>query len=355
MFVEVTSKQNAELNYGIGTAIIESGKSYIVHDSWVNQIPGTVGLLGPRFKKYNISIDANDKRILMIRTIGGGDVLFLSGIAKYIKHIYPSVQIDFAIVDKQHSLVETIPVFDNVISMPIKSELFDTYDYYIEVSGLIEGDANVDRNVYDVYLEHVGAEFDTIGPEFKRPALIKKTISKNTQRIGIHPFANDPIRAVNPQLANGLALKLMELGYEVIIFSSYEEKQAYTPLFGPFLKWSCDLCPNFDDLASLICSCQHTITTDSLISHLSQACGTHNITIYGPFSGKSRSLYYENMTTIDTQPECRCSLHHVGRCPKGFTHSPCINVDPDIIINIITNDIATLDYPEISVPTVTYY
>lgn len=348
MFVEITPKQDSELNYVVGTAYVKAGQPYIMHESWVSQIPGGVSMLESRFRKYNINEDVNGKSILMMRTIGGGDILFMSALAAYIKNKYPECTIDFALVDKQHSLISILKDINKAVSIPLESNIFDSYNYHIEVSGLIEGKDNLDRNAYDVYFEHIGVNPDDVDDEFKRPHIKDINAPKNNILIGFHPFAHDPIRTLDPQLANELALELDRNGYTVIILSDEEEKKVYHTMFDPKFKWSIDTHKDFRSLTQLISSCQYTVSTDSLISHLSQAVGTSNISIYGPFASETRSKYYKNMTVVDTYPDCRCSLHHVGQCPKGFTFSPCLNIDPSIITSIIkentdTTPIATLN------------
>ena len=41
---------------------------------------------------------------------------------------------------------------------------------------------------------------------------------------------------------------------------------------------------------------------------------------------------------MDSNPECRCMKHQLGRCPKGVQSPPCLAFDSDTILNIIEFD-----------------
>ena len=94
MFVEFIPNHNGILNYTYGESKIEAGKHYIMHDSWIGKIPGSLILLDNAFRQYNIELDANNKKILIMRTMGAGDMLMISGIIQCIKQNYPNAQID---------------------------------------------------------------------------------------------------------------------------------------------------------------------------------------------------------------------------------------------------------------------
>lgn len=341
MYVEFYPKRTITTEHTFGKMTLKEDESYIFHDSWVGSIPGNVSLLDNRFRQYNINMDCNDKSILFLRTAGGGDMLFLSAIINYIKVKYPKVTIDFCCIEEQSEIAKLILGVDNVLPMPLNSKDFHKYDFHFEISGLIEhNDINSNTNVYDVLFQHLGIEdCSTIEKKYKKPYI--KTIERydiKEKTIGIHPFANDNIRQLDIGLINLVIDKLIMLGYFIIIFSSKEEKEIYSPFFHKNVIWTAG--KSFSDITNMLSSLELVICSDSLFLHLCQAIGVHTLSIHGPFSSESRVKYYTNLTYIDTFPDCRCSLHGVGKCPKGFNNSPCLNIDPDMIVNIALNKTA---------------
>ncbi len=362
-FVEFTPKGSHPINFSFGQANVKDGVPYIMHESWLGSVPGNVTLLENNFRDYTIDKDANGKSILIIRTLGGGDMLFLSSVVKVIKNKYPDASVSFACVDVQKEIPEMIDGVDKVYPMPLPAEEFHKFDYHFEVSGLVEGcEENKVRNIYDIFLEKLGVEVDENGiaavdNNFKRPFIkedVYKDVPKDEKIIGIHPFANDPIRQLDPNIANLIAVKLIEKGYTVVIFCSKQEGINYSPFFDPRIKFAKG--DNYTQAVLGAAACGHVIGCDSLMVHIAQAVGTNTIAIYGPFDSKTRVGYYKNINIVDTNPNCRCSAHNIGQCPKGFRISPCLNIDPEFIVKLVTEDvIPEIEYKgDINVETTIY-
>jgi ADP-heptose:LPS heptosyltransferase len=160
----------------------------------------------------------------------------------------------------------------------------------------------------------------------------------------MHPFAVDPMRQLNLYTVSQIAEELLRLGYNVILFSDEFERTQYSHLFDSKVKWAIDNPINdICSTAKLLASCKIVLSSDSLITHLSQAVGTKCICIYGPFSSESRVGGYKNITIIDNNPDCRCSRHQLGQCPKGFKISPCLSIDPKTIIELIIDGETNLE------------
>lgn len=348
-FVYLTPNESCVANYGYGETKLEKDKTYIIHDSWVGKIPGTLSFIENDFKPYNISIDANNKSILFIRTIGGGDILVLSGLVKYIKDLYPSCKICFTCIKEQNELAQMIDGIDSVYPMPMNANEFKNFDYHVSVSGLIEGNrSNTNRNIYDVYLESIGVPLNDekvalIDDKYKRPNLkdLFSGINPNEKLIGFHPFAHDPIRQMDPLLANSIAKTLIDHGYTVLMFSSQRERDALIHIFDSRIRWMNNF--SYSSTAMLLRSCRIVISVDSLITHLAQGLGVHTFAVYGPFDPMSRIKYYKNITILDNNPVCRCSLHNVGECPKGFKNSPCMNLTAMDIIRYLNGSQISFD------------
>lgn len=343
-FVEFTPKGSHAINFSFGQSYVEDNVPYIMHESWLGTVPGNISLLNDSFRNYTIDQDADNKNILIIRTLGAGDMLILSSVVQVIKNKYPNAKISFACVPVQKEIPQIIEHVDEIYDIPLKSEIFHKFDFHFEVSGLIEGkDENKNRNIYDVYLEKLGVPVidgvADIDNNFKRPFIRKdiyENVSKSEKTIGIHPFANDPIRQLDPNVVNIISSQLINMGYEVILFCSAQEKQHYKPFFNPKITFSKG--ESYTASVTEVAKCDTLIGCDSLMTHLAQAVGTKTIAIYGPFSSYSRAHYYKNIKIVDTNPDCRCFKHNLGQCPKHFRISPCLNIDPEFIIDIVINN-----------------
>lgn len=345
---------NYECDYKLGIKPLVKDVEYVINKNWaaelgLNPIPIEV-------PDIDISTDFSNKRLLIIRAMGAGDILFLSPIIQLIKEKYPSVQIGFTSISEQLGVAEMIPNLDETYSYPIEKEHFDSFDYYFQVAHVIEGNIeNKNKNIYQAYFETISS--DNINPGLFRP-IIKSSLYENFETkkglIGIHPFANDPLRSLNAGIVNTLYLKLKEAGFTPILIGTKAEREKIKPFWK--YKWSCDDYPEVLDLIKLVAECEFTICTDSFITHLSQAIGTETICIYGPFASESRVGSYKNIHIIDSNPECRCSMHQLGRCRRGLPEPVCLRFDIQTVIDIVQKNKTILDeMPFISTPEIIHY
>jgi len=339
-------------DYGQGSRLLEPEHEYIINSNWAKEL----GLNSTPIvvDNYKLDIDLSNKRLLFIRAIGGGDLLFLSPMIQVIKDKYPSCKIGFTCIKEQHGILELIPGIDEIIQYPITRTEFDNFDHYFQVAQTIEGNReNQHRNVYEVYAETLGLL--NPGPEQFRPT-IKDCFSSSTKDdtlIGIHPFANDPIRKLNPSIIKGLCNSLHKSGYTPIIIGTEAEKKNHLLL--NMFDWSCDRYRDYVDLCKLIYKCKSVIVTDSMIMHLAQAIGTPTVSIHGPFSAECRVKYYQNISVIDSNPECRCFMHQYGKCRRGFPEPICLRFNIDTVVNLAIGSVDNVLTPTIYAPEIEQY
>lgn len=345
---------NYECDYKLGVKTLNKDVEYVINKNWATEL----GLHPTPIEVPDIDIttDLNNKRLLIIRSMGAGDILFLSPVIQMIKQKYPTVQIGFTSIGEQLGVAEMIPNVDETYSYPIEKEQFDTFDYYFQVAYVVEGNIeNQTKNIYQAYLEKASSY--PLNPEQFRPVIKSELYEKfETKKglIGIHPFANDPLRSLNVGIINSLYRKLEELGFKPILIGTKSERQKIKPFWN--FNWSCDEYPEVSDLIKLVTECEMTICTDSFITHLSQAVGTETICIYGPFDSSTRVGSYKNIHIIDSNPECRCNMHQLGRCRRGLPEPVCLRFDIQTVIDIVEGRETILDQmPFISPPEIRNY
>lgn len=337
-YVSFIPNMDFTTSHSFGQISLKGNTEYVLHNSWAG-LPGThIPLDDNNFRLYNIKIDATNKSILFIRTMGGGDIMFLSALIKLIKDKYPSCKIGFACIQEQLELANLTFGVDQIHSLPILKSDFDSYDFHFDVAGILEG-SNSSTNVYDLFLKRLGFDSDENGvvdcnEDYKRPHLKEIDYSPNSGFIGLHLFAHDPIRMMNPQVIPIIYQGILQSGYHPLLFGSEKERELYSQAF-PKMNWV--ISPTFGDLITELSQCEYLIGVDSLLVHLAQAIGIPTIALYGPFPSESRIKYYKNIQIIDTYPTCRCQAHGVGHCPKGFKFSPCLNIDIELITGLLKN------------------
>lgn len=338
-------------DYKYGSKKLYQNTQYVINTTWASELK--LPCTPIEIKNYTLPIDLSGKKLLILRSIGGGDLLFISPILNLIKNIYPTCEIGFACIKEQHEILQLLPNINSIHSYPLEKDTYDRYDYVFQIS-----DINVaqDKNVYELILEKlVGDENQdthTFGISAYQPILnVQFDTYRHSKRIGIHPFANDPIRCLNTSLVYELYIKLISHGFEPIIIGTEREKEKCHRLNK--FKWSCDTHKTYSALCNFIHGCNMIIATDSLCVHLAQALSVKTICIYGPFSPNSRVKFYRNITIVDSNPQCRCFMHQLGRCPRGFQEPPCLKFDVDSIVNLVSN--TNVESCIIQTPDIDYY
>ena len=84
--------------------------------------------------------DLTGKSLLISRFGGGGDLLFISAVARQLKKKYPNSTIDLACDPNWLPLFRQNTDYTNLYNYPYSPELVYAHDYYLTFEGIIEGD-----------------------------------------------------------------------------------------------------------------------------------------------------------------------------------------------------------------------
>lgn len=328
-----------------------ANKQYCIPVSWLGDsfTPNAVKLIEENveniWKPYDISINLNHKKLLIQRISGFGDFVFLSPLIKYIKQQYPEAYIGVACMDDYFGIFDFIEGVDKLHAVPIDTDLLASYDYHFTVMGLMEGGQETDDNVYTLWFNALGVK--DIDMEWKRPALketepyINTRISDDIKFVGIQPFAHSLIRDLHIKMVLDLIPELRTRNYMPLIFAIPGDKRInnFSNVNPNDARFSFEYIYNPKDIQSVIKlakRCSWFITCDSMFAHVAPGLGVKTISIYGPFSAGSRVGYYKNSWAIDTGPNCRCRAHVDTPCVEtGIYPSPCMNISPKMILNIL--------------------
>lgn len=349
-----------------GKVIMNKGEKYIIPLGWVGDRFGRdfITVIEHDINKYwrpwDINIKLDGKKLLVTRSSGLGDMVFLSPILKYIKVCNPDAHITLACATGYEQMVDVIPYIDDYIGVPVSLTELEKYDYHLSFMHIIESPTGVetDENVYDLFFKTIGVERgpclvqgnkgrqgewpDSFFADYGQPVLksIPRLSLPEGKYIGIQPFSGSRIRDLPRGLVLSLIKEFNRRGYHVIIVCDPKEHRLIELLnltkemaVSTSFKYSDK--QDIYNACRVITNCDWLITSDSSFAHIGPGLGVRTISIYGPFSANSRTKYYKKSWSIDTRPECRCRLHTPHDCPYGVYPSPCMDISPDYIYNII--------------------
>lgn len=315
------------------------GNEYIISDGYLSQIVDMVGQnaiegIYPfheiQEKKYN-GQDLTNKKILIWRTGGMGDLCFITPNLKHIKNTYKNSKIIFGCGHRFSYGMINQPHIDELIQLPIDKKYMDEADYYLMFEGIIENNPEAhQKNAYDLFSERFGF---TLKEEDKLPVLgiceknlhsAKTLFADNNSKtdsmkvVGLGLKASHIIRSIVPKTLHEIMAILIQNNTRVALIGSKDEAEIANmlPLSGhpmviPCYKYSED----YRDAIAQISLVDGLIGPDSSPIHIAAAFKKPIVGLFGAFPSSLRMRYYKNATGLDARLPCGpCFMHGIGTC-----------------------------------------
>jgi ADP-heptose:LPS heptosyltransferase len=279
--------------------------------------------------------------ILVFRTGGIGDLLFIQPNLRYLKEKYPNCIIRFACGPQYQAMVKTWDCIDELLDLPFTMAKLTSSTYHILFEGVIERckAAHLD-NAYNLFSRWIGLDLPDellIPKQDPQPELLDFCSKKLAEwGVGDQDFVLMQLRASSPIRTprHGFWLKIInelnKRGHKVLLTDNPRQKDQIDTFI--------DMCENKDMVFNF---CQHsetiahsialaklaklTLATDSAMNHIAESVGSRAFGIYGPFPGDIRMKTYKNSTYVDAVRHCGpCFIHGHEPCPHSKEgYSPC--------------------------------
>jgi len=315
------------------------------------------------YRPYN-GQSLDNKTLVVWRSGGIGDLLFIQPGLRHLKNKYPTCKIVFATSIMYMDMVKKWGFIDKVETFPMDLDIFKNTDYHLTFEGVIERCNEAKKlNAYKLFSKWMG--ITDITDDELIPVLdvqdkdIAKTVSEFLERrninkkeyIVIQLRASSPIRTPSSRVWKEILGRLVFDNYKLVftdipdrqlevskvidfIFTSNQKKRIYN--FAPVSK-------NINYSILLAKYAKLVIAPDSSMIHIAAGVGTPVFGIYGPFAAELRMETYKNTDWI--QPErsiicpyggSQCFLHGHRPCPVAkslgtnlytdFGPSPCFEL-----------------------------
>lgn len=309
----------------------------------------------------------SNKKLLIIRQGGIGDILFITPVLRELKWKYPSLKITIMTARSYKTIFRNYPFVDTVLTYSWLNvfNLF-RHDYIVFLDKSLEKDNDAERiNIYDLFSKkYFGL---TLEDDNKRPVIfVKEDSAKHVlsrypflnafgqRNIGIQIKSQSPVRTPSPSFFEELIVRLAGKIIDANIFllidrNNYQyaeniKKRVQTENgnvqiynFGTHSR-------NVQDLIAIVGYMDIVIAPDSSVIHIAAGLDIPAVGIYGPFPSNLRAKYYSKTIAIDALYECApCFTHGHKPCKKAkdVPFSPCfehISLD-----DVVANSILLLD------------
>ena len=312
--------------------------------------------LKPASIKFNnlyrpyIGQDLTNKTLLVFRTGGIGDLLFIQPNLIYLKQKYPNCTIKFACGPQYQSMVETWECVDKVLDLPFLLGELISSDYHAMFEGVIERCKLAQTiNSYNLFSKWLGLDLpdDMLVPsQIPKQNQVNFCMEKlNDWKLEDNNFilvqlrASSPIRTPGADIWGELFNKLIDKGFNIVITDTPRQSQNVDKFIDTFIL-NKDKIFNFsthsltlDYSIALTSLSKCVIATDSALSHIAASVDVPCYGLFGPFPGEIRLKTYPRTSWVNAVKECSpCYIHGPKPCPKAGRDgcSPCYeNIDLD--------------------------
>jgi ADP-heptose:LPS heptosyltransferase len=283
----------------------------------------------------------NGETILVFRTGGIGDLLFIQPNLLYLKEKYPTCKVKFACGPQYQPMVETWDCIDEMLDLPFALSHLINSDYHILFEGVIERCIQAHfENAYNVFSKWLGLDLPDellVPKQDAKPELVdfcKEKLSewglKGNDFILMQLRASSPIRTPRHDFWLKIINELNNRGYKVVLTDNPRQGDQVDSFINMCDKKDMvfNFCKHSASIAHSIALtklCISTFATDSAMGHIAASLDVPCFGIYGPFPGHIRLKTYKKAAWVDATRHCGpCFIH--GHTPCNYNvdgYSPC--------------------------------
>ena len=279
--------------------------------------------------------------ILVFRTGGIGDLLFIQPNLRYLKEKYPNCIIRFACGPQYQPMVETWDCVDEMLDLPFTLSMLLKSTYHILFEGVIERciQAHFD-NAYNLFSQWIGLDLPDellIPKQEPVPELTEECLQqlnkwglKEKDFILMQLRASSPIRTPRHEFWLKIINELTKRGYNVLLTDNPRQSDQVNDFIQlcENKKMVFNFCKHSKTIAHSIALTKlatATLATDSAMNHIAASLDIPAFGIYGPFPGHIRMKTYPKSSWVDATKDCGpCFLHGHVPCKHAVDgYSPC--------------------------------
>ena len=306
--------------------------------------------------------NAEDKTILVFRTGGIGDLLFIQPNLRYLKEKYENCTIKFACGPQYQPMVENWDCVDKVLDLPfLVSDLIKS-DYHMLFEGVIERCKQAEKdNAYNLFSRWLGLDLPDemlIPKQTPKEDLVNDCVHILGDEFGLKSEdgfivmqlrASSPVRTPKHAFWIKIINELNKRNFNVVLTDNPRQAdnidKFVNMLDDPTKTFNfCKYSKSIDYSIALTSLSDGAIATDSAISHIAASMDIPCFGIFGPFPGDIRLKTYPKAKWVNAKRHCApCFIHSQKPCPQASSdgYSPCYDelIDTDEKLNKLVDDI----------------
>ena len=286
--------------------------------------------------------NVDNKSVLIFRTGGIGDLLFIQPNLRYLKEKYDDCYVRFACGPQYQPMVNNWDCVDEVLDLPFTANILVKSDYHVLFEGVIERCKESHTiNAYNLFSRWLGLDLPDemlVPQQDPKPELVQECVKilldweiSGSDFVIMQLRASSPIRTPRHEFWIKLIDGLNDCGINVVLTDNPRQTENIdkfiTMLKNPDRTFNfCEHSKSIDYTIALTSLATGTVATDTALSHIAASLDKPCFGIFGPFPGHIRLKTYSKSTWIDAERHCApCFLHGHKPCPQARSdgYSPC--------------------------------
>ena len=279
--------------------------------------------------------------VLVFRTGGIGDLLFIQPNLLYLKEKYPNCIVRFACGPQYQAMVETWDCIDELLDLPFTLNKLTSSTYHILFEGVIERciQAHFD-NAYNLFSQWIGLDLPDellVPKQDAKPELVEECKSllsnwnvKEKEFVLMQLRASSTIRTPRHEFWIKILNELNRRGYKVVLTDNPRQADEVDKFVAMCADNNmvfnfCRHSTTIGHSVALTKLAKATLATDSAMNHIAASLDVPCFGIYGPFPGHIRLKTYPKASWVDASRHCGpCFIHGHTPCQYAVDgYSPC--------------------------------
>ena len=324
---------------------------------------------------WDATLDWNGKRVLLVRSGGFGDLLFLTPLLRSMRARWPGISMSFAVTPYYREALMGNPFLDALVNYPVRWEVLESYDAVIWFEGLIEWSPKARTvNSVDLHAEFAGVDLtegrnmefhghevhlESMRRRFPRPGRLqicgtadsKSALLENCKsalpRVGVQVSASVRCRTYPGKLMSDLIGRLMDFS-EVVLFDTPRTDEPEEKVPGLIVLPTERPPLSFGQSCAVLADCDAVVAPDSALLHVAGALGLPAVGLYGAFPWQLRTVHAPSIHGINGT--CRvspCFWHDresvwppEGPCAKSGRCEALGSIEPRRIAGMVRRMVA---------------
>lgn len=354
---------------------LREGEFYVMADAWVRAVVTEFGTeiveAAPDVEqvyphKYK-GEPLDGKTLLLWRTGGIGDLLFVTPSLRLLKERYPTCRIEFGTSYHYTQILWGNPHVDEVFPLPVSGRRIAAADHYIHFENIIEHNKRAEViPACDLFMEAFGIDPSSIPRDeaWKRRPVLK--VDPEVRRcvearffpqgkpdaivVAVQLKSSSVVRDYPPSPYGRILSLMVQGGYHPVLIGSGRDLEflAQMPLPKEGFSNAIGRTRSLLEMAALIDLCDMVVGPDSSAIQIAGALEKPVVGLYGPFPPVLRMGYFKNAVGLQAVVTGKCNDRSAAKIPNGcFLHgflpcpqslwtkgwSPCFHlVDPPLVV-----------------------